>query len=166
MELINAYGWDYGRGMTNIDHKTGIRFGVIPVHDVSDFWYDESVPVYPGFICPDCGHEHKKEAPARCYKCRKEFNDWDFDCQEPIGFRYIKDGIRAFQSADSPDIFIEKSPVFTYAAFCSPCAPGACYIRDFITIEKPPENRCYCFPVDFHNEKPGHRIFNVIRGRK
>ena len=39
-------GIDYGRGQTNIDHKTGIRYGVISIHEVTQAWCDSSEPFY------------------------------------------------------------------------------------------------------------------------
>lgn len=35
-------GIDYGGGQTNIDHETGIRFGVIPANDVLQAWADSA----------------------------------------------------------------------------------------------------------------------------
>ena len=34
MALVNYQGIDYGNGQTNRDMETGIRFGVIPHHEV------------------------------------------------------------------------------------------------------------------------------------
>ena len=36
---------DYGMGLTNIDHETGIRYGVIAAVRM-DFWFEESEPDY------------------------------------------------------------------------------------------------------------------------
>lgn len=150
------YGIDYGRGLTNIDHNSGIRFGVIPVHEVSQVWYDASEPIYI-YNCYECGSEVNPDDEI-CPNCKAEI---DFDFLEPVGFKYDKHGILAFQSVDSPDIFIEKSTHYTYACFCSPCAPGACYIPDVITDSRPENNKCYCFPKDWHEGKIKHRIYKL-----
>ena len=42
-----TYGIDYGNRKTNIDLETGIRFGVIPMHEVTQAWCDDAEPVYP-----------------------------------------------------------------------------------------------------------------------
>lgn len=34
MSTTNYAGIDYGRGLTNIDPKNGIRYGIIGIHDV------------------------------------------------------------------------------------------------------------------------------------
>ena len=42
-----SYGIDWGRGLTNIDHETGIRFRVTSLYEVSQAWGDDSEPIYP-----------------------------------------------------------------------------------------------------------------------
>ena len=49
-------GIDYGFSRTNINPKTQIRFGVIPHHEIGQFWYDSHDFTYPDEIkCYDCG---------------------------------------------------------------------------------------------------------------
>lgn len=139
-------GIDYGLGRSNIG-ENGIRFGVIPLHDVTQAWCDSSVTIYP--------------EPA----------DDDMDCVEPIGFRYSSDGYEATQSADDSDIFILKSPYFTVAQFCSPCAPGACHLRNPIEVpdvDAPADpNRCYCFGHDwFDEEEAPYPVYEVATGKR
>lgn len=50
-------GIDYGKGTTNIDTKTGIRYGVISVHDITQAWCDSSEPNYGEPTCGNCGKE-------------------------------------------------------------------------------------------------------------
>ena len=50
-------GIDYGMGTTNIDHETGIRFGVIHQHKVGQAWYDSEELDYGPPHCPKCGNE-------------------------------------------------------------------------------------------------------------
>jgi hypothetical protein len=92
-----SIGIDYGRGATNIDHETGIRYGVIAQYSVMQAWADSAHPVYP------------------------ETAD---DCDEPIGWEYADDGYELTGCLDS-DIMVLKSPYYTLAPFCSPCVPGA-----------------------------------------
>lgn len=95
---MSYVGIDYGRGLTNIDHKKGIRYGVIAMHEVVEAWCDVSEPYY--------SQKHPDE----------------FD--EPDFWQYRKEGYKIV-STDSFDLFITKSKFYTKCAFCSPCAPGA-----------------------------------------
>jgi len=175
-------GIDYGLGRTNIDHATGIRFGVIPVHDVS-FWWDSAEPVYPDPCCPKCGDEAQGITGAEqdfaelnddweesqpedgpridppelqplmrgscadygCAKCGVYFGADDME-SEPISHRYDSEGYRADTSGDMVDIFVTLSPFYTFAPFCSPCAPGAVYLRDG---DRDGDARGYCFGHDW-----------------
>lgn len=166
-------GIDYGLGRTNIS-KSGIRFGVIPAHDVGQSWYDSSEPDYgtpQEFTCPDCGHEFPVSGAqaiwghvAHCPKCH-ETNEIELpDFAEPLAFEYDAEGYKASQGSDDCDIFILQSPFFTYAQFCSPCAPGACYLRS--PLESPDENnKCFCFGHDwFESGVAPYPVYSVETG--
>jgi hypothetical protein len=142
-------GIDYGRGQTNIDTSTGIRYGVISQHEVLQAWADSSEGVYPE--CPD----HGADCPDDC--------DYNNDISDPIGFEYNDDGYEA-SCGDDGDIFITKSPYFTYAQFCSPCAPGAGYLMN--PVEPDPDNKCYCFGHDwFEGGKAPYPVYSVKTGK-
>lgn len=47
-------GIDYGFGTTNRDPATGMRYGVISQHGVSQAWRDSAEPDYGAATCPDC----------------------------------------------------------------------------------------------------------------
>jgi hypothetical protein len=159
-------GIDYGNGLTNKNQITGIRFGVIPSHDV--LYWDDSEIIYSN-CCPFCGNEGKKpiQEYKRCPHCRKTFNpDRDFDDQSPIGYKLDNAEYFASQRYDDCDIFIERSPYFTYAQFCSPCAPGACYLRNPIP-QRLVDNRCYCFGHDFFADNIApYSVYSVETGKK
>ena len=114
-------GIDYGHGLTNTDHETGIRYGVISIHSVLQAWADSSEPDY--------GDDEEVE---------------DIEFAEAIGFALDDGEYKAYQHADR-DIFITKSPYYTYTRFCSPCAPGAG------DLDSPDPNgvRAYCFAPDW-----------------
>ncbi len=145
-----GYGIDYGMGKTNIDQKTGIRFGVISANNV-DYWYESSEPFTP---------ENLSEEELE-----------DFETQE----YFVKDKeIFAVQSVSTNDIIVERSKYFTYASFCSPCCPGACNLTDFIEDDRPESNKCYCFgkdwfeneeniPYDIYEVSTGNLIFKKIQ---
>jgi len=122
---------DYGMDLTNVDHETGIHYGVIPANDVLQAWSDSSEPEYD---CDEC---------------------------ESRGFAFVEDGYGAYQSRDDSDIFVTKSPFYTFATFCSPCAPGAGHLRNPLA---PDEGvKTYCFGDDwFEDESCPYTIYNVV----
>ena len=168
-------GIDYGMGATNIDKETGIRYGVIPQNEVLQAWADESEPEYgePDYIeCPSCGQEFATPEGLNwgdmttCEFCHEKFEIDISDFAEPIGYVYENDGYQAQQSFDDPDIFVMKSPYFTYAQFCSPCAPGACYLLNPLE-EKDQNNRVYCFGHDWFEEgKAPYPVYDVKTGKR
>jgi hypothetical protein len=129
-------GIDYSMGMSNVNHDTGIHYGVIHHGVVGQSWYDSSQAYY--------GDMPEDEAA--------------FDFADPLSFYYEKDGYSAEQKYDDPDIFILKSPFYTLCAFCSPCAPGAGYIMD----SRENGIKAYCFGHDwFEDGKAPYKVFNV-----
>jgi len=152
----NYKGIDYGSGKTNIDLETGIRYGVINQNEVGESWFDSSEAIYPNEVfCPECGNEltlvsegKSEQLPDNqgvsveddiyyCDNCNKDIyeSDLELDFIEPIEFIYNQDGYQCNQFADDTDIFITKSPYFTYCQFCSPCAPGAGYLMNYYKPE-------------------------------
>jgi len=150
---------------TNIDTKTGIRYGVIHQAEVFQAWADSSEPVY-GYYCPYCGNGPlKKGADAkRCPNCYHKIdpdNDFDYDYIDPVAYCYDEDGYLCDQSYDDTDIFILKSPYFTLCQLCSPCAPGSGYIMDEGT------NEAYCFGHDwFDDGKAPYHVYRVTTGEE
>jgi len=158
-------GIDYGIHQLNIDPKTGIRSGVIPQNDCLDFWGEESDAFYTPH-CPYCGNELKQDKEyKRCPHCYKAISNDETLPDEP-DFFYIKDETYQATSDTYGDIFITKSPYFTYAQFCSPCAPGACHLSNELSAPNP-NNRSYCFGHDcFCEGKAPYRVFSVETGEE
>lgn len=171
-------GIDYsGFSGANRNKETGIRFGVIPHHHVGQAWYDESEPDYGNpeeFQCPDCGElsriEPKEPAvewgdSVECPHCGEK-NECELpDMAEPLAFKVQTETEVLRQSGDNADIFILKSPFYTYAQFCSPCAPGACYLLNW--LESPVENnKCYCLGHDwFESGRAPYPVYSVETGK-
>jgi len=169
-------GIDYGHGKTNFDVETGVRFGIIPNGEVGQIWYDESEPVYPENACPFCGStnivdydedKHGEWGPYSDYQ-QNEYACPDcktvFDLQEieAVSFKYEKDGYFLSQSAEDSDIWVFKSPFYTVAGFCSPCAPGAVYLTD-----PSPDAKAYCLGHDwFESGKAPYKVFSVETGEE
>ncbi len=148
-------GIDYGLGTTNIDKDNGIRYGVINQNMVTQSWCDSSEADYGEPSCPKCGNE-AVDGKSDCSDYACDSCCYLFDADEAFGDEangfYIDDGeYKATQGGGDCDIFILKSPYYTRAAFCSPCAPGACY------LESPTYDgeKAYCFGEDwFDSECP------------
>ncbi len=156
-------GIDYGNGLTNIDLKTGIRYGVISIHEVTQAWCDESEAHYGPIDCPLCGKDFDLDSNHDCPHC--EADSADLEGFEPISLIYDKDGYKATQGSEDTDIWIFESPYFTYAQFCSPCAPGAGYIMN--TVEENTNNKAYCFGHDwFEGEKAPYPVYDVKTGKE
>ena len=164
-------GIDYGMGRTNIDLKTGIRFGVIHSGSVGEAWYESSEANYGGATCPKCGNDmsdydedkhgdYKENSGCNdyaCESCEQVFDSGESFGDEPLSHGYAGEGIIA-SAGESGDIFVTKSPFYTRAEFCSPCAPGACH------LENPNDDgeKAYCFPHDwFEGGRAPYRIFRV-----
>lgn len=192
-------GIDWGRGQTNIDLSSGIRYGVIPAHDLGGAWWENSQPYYGPAWCPLCGNEAQGIAGAEqdyaelhtddddyseeleacsqsscadygCAKCGVYFGSDEAYGDDPISHRYgigddgkAEEGadVVATQGGDDRDIFVMRSEFFTFAPFCSPCAPGACYLRDG---DYAGDDRAYCFGHDwFWDTERGYAPYPVFR---
>ncbi len=159
-------GIDYGLGRTNVG-KEGIRFGVIPANDVGQAWFDAAEADYGDPSCPKCGNKANKarKADYHCPRCKYHFDADEAFGDTPRSFKLDDGEYKATQGGDDCDIFILSSPYFTYAQFCSPCAPGACYLRN--PLETPLEgNRAYCFGADwFEGNKAPYPVYSVATGK-
>lgn len=117
---------DYGLGLSNIDHATGIRYGVISRHSVGEAWDEGAEPDYGDPHCPKCGDEASTgtEREYRCRPCKYHFDSDEAFVEEALGYSYDQDGYKLSSCLDS-DIMVIASPYYTLAPFCSPCVPGA-----------------------------------------
>lgn len=146
--MKNTYkGIDYGLGMSNKD-QNNIRYGVISQNAVLQAWADSSEGYYP---CRDC-----------------QFEQGDDDCQDNScdAVSYcVNDGEYCAESDDYGDIFVLKAPYYTFAQFCSPCAPGACYLENPLS-EPDNNNKCYCFGHDWFDEgRAPYTVYDIKTGR-
>jgi len=181
-------GIDYGLGRTNIDIKLGIRYGVIPFNDLHEWAYDAFEGVYGDPTCPNCESTVIDSPHGKDYFCEKCFesdlgdltsndagteDDIDHDiycywsdevCPEQALGWCLDDGKYLAEHGEDGDVFIIKSPYFTYAQFCSPCAPGACYLRNTVDSSND-NNMCYCFGHEFfEGEKAPYSVYSVETG--
>lgn len=156
-------GIDYSHGQNNVNHETGIHYGVISHHEVGEAWYD----IEPTYNCEGCDFEQCNSGD--CEDCEFENNDdncsQDFNCDgcEDYYFVIDDDGYQA-QQTDETDIFIIESPYYTLCQFCSPCAPGAGYLMNTVI---PDGIKAYCLGHEwFEGEKAPYPVFDVKTGNE
>lgn len=172
-----AQGIDYGLGLTNIDHTTEIRYGVIHQNEVLQAWADSAESDYGDPTCPDCGNRAlASDDLDEEYTEAKWFTGKDFACtacqtcfwsdnaygDSPLAFTLDDGEYVAEQSGDDCDIFIIRSPYYTYAPFCSPCAPGAGYLGSAEGRTADDDVKTYCFGHDwFDGGKAPYAVYRV-----
>ena len=171
MAQTDYAGIDYsGHSMVNINTETGIRYGVIPANEVGQSWYDTAQPYYGENTCPKCGGQELSEIIGEekflCDNCKQEFDAENLMPMEPLSFYIEDDEIQAEESTNDYDIFIFKSEYYTYAQFCSPCAPGACYLLSPLSDDAISDNnKCYCFGHDwFDSGTAPYPVYSVETG--
>lgn len=160
--MTDYAGIDYGMGLSNIDRETGIRFGVINQNMVLQAWADSSEPDYGDPHCPKCGNGAVDSGDVEtdtdawdcdgcgdyaCEDCRYLFDGDMAYGDEPNGYTLDDGEYKATQGSDG-DIFVLKSPYYTHAQFCSPCAPGAGYLAN----PCPTGPKCYCFGEEWFDK--------------
>jgi hypothetical protein len=164
---------DYGRGQTNIDHETGIRYGVIPSHVLGQWWYDGAEGDYGEPLCPECGDgvveydEEKHEgfkgsdgyADYACESCQLVYGTDMVWPDTPVAWVYENDEYAMEQGGDDSDVFVTRSPYYTWCEYCSPCAPGAGYLLS----QMAPESgiRAYCPGPDWFEDDPPIAIYSI-----
>ena len=182
--MTHNRGIDYGLGKTNTDVETNIRFGVIHSNHLADWLWDSFQPDYGEPCCPKCGSEVCESPYGKDYFCencfevndsrdpeqdeeeREDHEDYCYWSEEVYPDKalcwYIDDGDYVATLDEMGDIFITKSPYYTHAQFCSPCAPGACYI----TNPTPEGEKAYCFgPNWFEDGEVPYPIYCVKTGK-
>lgn len=173
MENLSDYGGiDYSLGQSNRDPENGIAYGVISQHSISGEALSEINPVYPDpeEACPKCGDTNlffdgDNENGRICNGCNHAFvvSD-DYVDLDPIGLEY-EDKEYLISDCLDFDLFVLKSPYYTWAQFCSPCVPGAG------NLDTPTQAgvgvKCYCLGHDwFENGKAPYPIFEINSGKE
>lgn len=172
-------GIDYGGGMTNRDPETDIRYGVIGMNSehLSEFAWDSLEADYGDPACPECGGDvidFDKVVNEKAYKRHRTHSSHDYACDscclilgsdevtgdEPVGHVIEEEGYAGFVDSHN-DMMITKSPYFTYAQFCSPCAPGAGHLEN--PCDAGPKT--YCLGHDwFRDGKAPYVVYEVATG--
>jgi len=145
----------------NTDPETGIRYGVIPLHDLDPYFayeefYDNSENLAIKEVeleidelfdpikefAAERGLEKETEIEELKDSIKEKlFEFWD---ESEDSRMYEQDGYK-IQLIDN-DLFIAKSPYVTFGPLCSPCAPNAVYLAD---ADGENGYMTYCLPSDF-----------------
>lgn len=157
-------GIDYGLGHTNIDYKTGIRYGVISQHSIMPEALDDFEADYGDPSCPECGGP-VEDGSVKDYSCGQCLEDYYVDQvygDEPLAWRLAEEGYNASINANGY-IVVVASPFYTHAQFCSPCYPGAGNL-DVYCVDGP---RTFCLGADFfENEEAPYVVYDVETGKE
>lgn len=138
--------------LANRNTETGIRYGVIPSNDLfnaGEQFYDDADDTRHEQYITDAKQKlrHAIESAMDDFGVKSDHiqlaADEAFDIlEQDLNDRYESDGTGLhyddgeyiIDKLDETDLFVAKSPYFTFAPECSPCAPGACYLRNGIKL--------------------------------
>lgn len=158
MNATHSVGIDYGTGTTNRNPDTGIRYGVISMNRLSQWAWEDVEADYGEPTCGHCGNEAVEwdmdthdsyegdGSDYACEHCERSFDSSDAFGEEPVG--HTHDGAEKFTVDSYGDAFVVASPYYTRAAFCSPCAPGACHLEN----PTPDGAKAYCLGTDWFDD--------------
>jgi hypothetical protein len=171
-------GIDYGRGLANVDHATGIRYGVISPHTpnpeaTQDIWTSGENLTHAAAV--DAVKDQIRLALSRVLvddfdiadaaqveehvsgiwgDVEDRFNDRYEESEDT--YRYEAEGY--VLETSSLGIYVIRSPYYTTARFCSPCCPGAGDLDAF----EAGGVKTYCLGHDwFEEEKAPYRVWQV-----
>ena len=167
-------GIDYGLGQTNIDHETGIRYGVIACNSIMSEAWNDLEPDYGDPTCPACGnecidwdadkHDNYTDPPCGCCDyacddCQAAWDSQDVYSDESLSWTYDGEGYAIHSDMDATILFVTQSLFYTYAPYCSPCVPGAGNLDD---ANGETGIRAYCLGVDwFEDNQAPYPIYRV-----
>ena len=167
-------GIDYGRfALSNRNVETGIHFGVIPSNTVGESWYESAESDYGDPTCPQCGNGIAEPSPEAmddyepysahgchdyaCDTCKTIYDSSEVYSEDPIGHSFTDDDYTISEASDG-DLFVMRSPFYTRAQFCSPCAPGAGYLLNPCTSGP----KTYCLGHEwFEDNTAPYPVFRV-----
>ena len=164
-QYVTTAGIDYGHGRTNLDIRTGIRYGCIGTSTIAQAWSDCAEPEYGDPTCPRCGGSvdklHGPTNEYECTHCAITLDDSDAYPDQAIGW-YVND--REYEAHDclDADVMVTRSPYYTHAAFCSPWVPGA----GDLNAPMADGVRTYCFGHDwFDTGAAPYPVYAVATGK-
>lgn len=127
--------------------------------------------------CPYCGNnavtfEEEKHygydsdrhacADYACESCKMYLDSSEVFSDELLGFSYESGGYQLCDCLDS-DVFVIKSPYYTFAQFCSPCVPGAGNLDN----PMPDGIKTFCLGHDWFEEtRAPYPVYSVETGKE
>jgi hypothetical protein len=94
--------------------------------------------------------------------CEHTLDSSEVFSDESLGFSYDAQGYRLTNCLDF-DIFVIKSPYYTFAQFCSPCVPGAGNLDN----PMPDGVKTYCLGHDWFDEsRAPYPVYSVETGEQ
>lgn len=156
--MLNLLAYRMANGkIANYDEQTSIHYGVISQHSVVSEIWENFESVYE-IECPSCNMVSDQ---AECAICGAD-NESEFEfLDEPSYQEWNGEKEYSIEYAESLSAFyVTRSPYYTYAAFCSPCAPNAG------DLDAPRENfegiRAYCLDASFfENNNAPYPVYRV-----
>jgi hypothetical protein len=136
-------GIDYGMGSTNVDTETGIRYGVINANDLASVFWEIVESDGTDLDFKQAMDDIAQELESAI---KSALSDYSVTCDYKEAAQAVMDSMTVeyespgdctryhyedkekgliFQTCSGGDIFVIKSPYYTFCSFCSPCAPGA-----------------------------------------
>ena len=178
-QLSDYAGINYGSyAGSNVDHATGIHYGVIDLNSLSGYAIEAFEPDYGYATCPKCGNAATSTtyldpeieesegyesgvgcADYYCANCRYIFDAQEAYPEEPLGHSY--EGGEYILDLDSFGVWVFTSLYYTYAQYCSPCCPGAGNLDTPCTQESGAP-KAYCLGHDwFDGDKAPYPVYRV-----
>ncbi len=155
------------------DFDYGVECGVFVCGTCHQPWYPMELDEEGK--CPECSEEVKRTEfeGARhacgehvCHSCGYLFDGDEAFGEQPIS-HFIDDGEYKAECGEDGDIFVMKSPYYTYGPFCSPCAPGAVSVGLASEYDEESGERAYCFDASFFQDnKAPYRYWSVATGEE
>jgi hypothetical protein len=189
----NYPGLDYAgkRSTTNRDVETGIRYGVISQASVNPEAVDDIFDHGTDVAYAQGLADHLATARANFVATAEEDEFDEDEATQEFADRYESDGGLndylyerdgyKLTGCLNYDLFVLKSPFFTYAQFCSPCVPGAGNLDSPFKSETNQESldgtdyakeadeagfpRVYCLGHDWFENCAPYAIFSVATGK-
>lgn len=195
----NYAGINYaGLSGTNCDASNGVRYGVISQNSVSpdalDSITQDGEDLAWKEALAEAIAEAKKEAREDAIAKGEDAEDAENDVNEDdvseslsmnwessfSNYVYEQDGYKMTGCLDN-DLFVLKSPFFTFAQFCSPCVPGAGNLNSPFESSKNQQSlngkdyakeaqdasfpRVYCLGHDWFDNGAPYAVFSVETGK-
>ncbi len=182
-KTTNYAGIDYGLGQSNMDSKTGIRYGLMG-QNAETLNHDATEDIWQGrnLSFEDYQEQAKKELRSAL---SDYFSDskWGeektsrLDDAVESAFEAVEQGISDNYQSDNDchlyekdgykihttesELWITLSPFYTHAQYCSPCAPGA----GNLDTPCPDGPKTYCLGHDwFEDSKAPYPVYSVATG--